>query len=190
MRKSFVIVGILLLAAAIATLWVFLEGLILKKTHPLPYTETVEKYAEQYAVPEEILYAVMYTESSFKSDAVSDKGAIGLMQITPDTFEWLCRKSDRPETDAELLFKPETNIAFGAAFLSLLYSEYGNWDTVYAAYNAGRTKVNEWLSDPSYSRDGSLVSIPYAETRAYVKKVASAAAVYRKLYFEERADTP
>ena len=97
MRKSFVVILILALAAGLATLWVTVEDFILEKTHPLPYYETVERYSAEYAVPKEIIYAVMNTESSFKSDAVSAKGAIGLMQITPDTFVWLCGKTAEEE---------------------------------------------------------------------------------------------
>lgn len=89
--------------------------------------------AEEYAVPEEVIYAVMSVESNFKSDAQSSKGAIGLMQITPDTFTWLCSKNNASDTNPELLYNPETNIRYGTYFLSLLYSEFGVWDTAFAA---------------------------------------------------------
>lgn len=183
MRKSFVIIFILILSAGIATLWVFVENLILEKTHPLPYYEIVSKYSAEYAVPEEVIYAVMNTESSFKSDAVSAKGAIGLMQITPDTFEWLCSKNSDPDTSSERLYNPEVNICYGTYFLSLLYTEFSVWDTVFAAYNAGRGKVNEWLADDQYNKNGKIVNIPYPETAAYVEKVNKAMLVYKKLYF-------
>lgn len=187
MRKSFVVILILVLAAGLATLWVTVEDFILEKTHPLPYYETVEKYASEYAVPEEIIYAVMNTESSFKSDAVSAKGAIGLMQITPDTFEWLCSKTAEEEqsTSPDKLYNPDTNIKYGTFFLSLLYTEFGVWDTVYAAYNAGRNKAREWLKSTEYNQNGKLVDIPYPETAKYVEKVSEAALVYKKLYFSE-----
>nr|MCR5353133.1 lytic transglycosylase domain-containing protein [Clostridiales bacterium] len=157
--------------------------LILKKTHPLPYNETVKKYSAVYAVPEEIIYAVINTESEFKSDAVSKKGAIGLMQIMPETFEWLCSKNSEEDASAELLYNPEVNIKYGTYYLSLLYSEYGVWETVYAAYNAGRSTVNAWLSDTRYNNNGKLVNIPYPETAKYTEKVSKSAAIYKKLYF-------
>lgn len=186
MRKSFVIILLLLLAAGFATLWVFIEDMILENTHPLEYQTTVAKYAGEYAVPKEVVYAVMRTESGFESDAVSQKGAIGLMQITPDTFEWLRFKMGESETPAspDLLYNPETNIRYGTYYLSLLYTEFGVWETVYAAYNAGRTKVNEWLDDPENNDNGKIVDIPYKETAEYVKKVSSAVEIYRKNYFE------
>ena len=188
MRKSVVIIILLIIAALLATLWVSVENIILEKTHPLPYYETVQKYASEYAVPVEVIYAVMNTESSFKSDAVSKKGAIGLMQITPDTFNWLCSKTTEEEqsTSPDLLYNPETNIKYGSFFLSLLYTEYGVWDTVYAAYNAGMNKVTEWMKDPDYNMNGKIVNIPYPETEKYVEKVSKAVVVYKKLYFSEQ----
>ena len=186
MRKSFVIVFILLLAAGFATLWVFIEDLIIEHTHPIEYSEFVEKYAEEYAVPEEIVYAVIHTESKFESDAISQKGAIGLMQITPDTFEWLRYKtgeSDMPAS-SDLLYNPEINIKYGTYYLSILYTEFGVWETVYAAYNAGRTRVNEWLDNPQNNDNGKLVDIPYKETYEYVEKVAKAVDIYKDTYFE------
>lgn len=187
MRKSFAIIFILLLAAGFATAWVFIEDMILENTHPLEYGETIEKYASEYAVPKEIVYAVIHTESSFESDALSPKGAIGLMQITPETFEWLRFKMGESETltSADMLYNPETNIKYGTYFLSLLYTEFGVWDTAYAAYNAGRSKVNEWLNEPGNNNNGKLVDIPYKETEDYVKKVSQAAEVYKKLYFSK-----
>ncbi len=183
MKKSFVIIFILALAAGFATLWVFVEDRILEHTHPLPYHDTVSLMSAEYAVPEEVIYAVMSVESDFKSDAQSSKGAIGLMQITPDTFNWLCSKNGAEDTNPELLYNPETNIRYGTYFLSLLYSEFGVWDTAFAAYNAGRGKVNEWLKSPDYNSNGKLVNIPYPETAAYVQKVGKAMLVYKKLYF-------
>jgi soluble lytic murein transglycosylase len=185
MRKSFAVIIILILAAILATIWTFLSDVILKKTHPLPYAETVKNYSTVYAVPEEIIYAVINTESSFKSDAVSNKGAVGLMQIMPETFDWLCSKNSEENAEKELLYNPEVNIKYGTYFLSLLYSEYGVWETVYAAYNAGMNTVNKWLSDPKYNDNGKLVNIPYPETAKYVEKVSKNAAIYKKLYFSD-----
>lgn len=185
MKKSFVIILILALAAVFATAWVFIEDVILEKTHPLKYSEAVEKYSAEYAVPEEIIYAVIHTESSFESDAVSKKGAIGLMQITPETFDWLRMKMGESDTpvSSDLLYNPENNIKYGTYFLSLLYTEYGVWDTVYAAYNAGRSTVNEWMKSPEHNNNGKIANIPYKETANYVEKVKKAAANYKDLYF-------
>lgn len=184
MKKTFTILGILVVAARVATLWERVDDAFLRKTHPQKYAESVEKYAAEYDVPESVVYAVIKTESGFTPDAVSLKGAIGLMQITPDTFDWLCSKTGG-EANALLLYEPDTNIRYGTYFLSLLHNEYKAWDTVYAAYNAGRGRVNSWLASEEYNNNGRLKNIPYEETASYVKKVEKAQSVYARLYYGE-----
>lgn len=184
MRKAFVALIIAVLSVCMAFLWEAIDDAILKSTHPLKYEELVEKYSEEYMVPKEIVYAVIKCESSFKSDAVSHKGAIGLMQLTPDTYSWLTTKTGGDPNPA-LLYEPETNIAYGTYFLSMLYSEFNSWDNTFAAYNAGRSRVKSWLLDEKYSEYGVLKNIPYKETRNYIKKVNSAAQTYKRLYFKK-----
>lgn len=184
MRKSIAIPIILVLAAIIATFAGYIGDLITKNFHPVKYSEFVTKYSAQYNVPEPIIYSVIKTESSFRTDAKSHKGAIGLMQITPATFDWLCTKTGE-DSNPGLLYDPETNIRYGTYYLSLLYSEFQVWDTVYAAYNAGRGKVNEWLSQDEYNNHGRLKNIPYPETSEYVKKVKKTAQTYERLYYSE-----
>lgn len=184
MRKSIAIPIILVLAAIIATFSGYVGDMITKSLHPTKYSEYVTKYSAQYNVPEPIIYAVIKTESSFRPDAKSQKGAVGLMQITPATFEWLCMKTGE-EANPSLLYDPETNIRYGTYYLSLLYGEFQVWDTVYAAYNAGRGRVNEWLSTPEYNNHGRLKNIPFKETADYVKKVAKKAEIYEKMYYSE-----
>lgn len=184
MKKTFTILGILVVAALVATLWERVDDAFLRKTHPQKYAESVEKYAAEYDIPESVVYAVIKTESGFTPDAVSLKGAIGLMQITPDTFDWLCSKTGG-EANALLLYEPDTNIRYGTYFLSLLHNEYKAWDTVYAAYNAGRGRVNSWLASEEYNNNGRLKNIPYEETASYVKKVEKAQSVYARLYYGE-----
>ena len=84
-----------------------------------------------------------------------------------------------------LLKDPATNIRYGTYFLSLLHHEFKSWDTVYAAYNAGRTRVNGWLASEEYGNNGRLKNIPIKETREYVQKVKESAANYEKLYYTE-----
>ena len=67
----------------------------------------------------------------------------------------------------------------------MLYEEFGEWDTVYAAYNAGRTRFNAWLEDPGVTENGSLVNIPFPETAEYVLRVQHAAENYKRLYFNK-----
>ncbi len=183
MKKTLTILGLLILVIISAFTFEFIDDSILRSSHPKKYSEFVEKYSEIYNVPESVIYSVIRTESSFKSDAVSKKGAIGLMQITPETFEWLCTKTGE-EFNKTLLYDPDTNIKYGTYFLSMLQLEFVSWDTVFAAYNAGRTTVNKWLSDERYNNNGRLMNIPYKETENYVKKVNNAVEVYERLYYK------
>lgn len=187
MRKTLVIITILIISAIIGSIWMGVENVVLEKSYPLEYRDLVERYSEMYSVPKEIIYAVIKTESDFKSDAVSEKGAVGLMQITPDTYAWLCTKDNIEKDNPDLLYNPEINIRCGTLFLSLLYTEFSNWDTSFAAYNAGRGRVNEWLRDENISKDGILVDIPYKETREYVEKVNNAKNKYLNLYFDKNS---
>lgn len=156
-----------------------------RRTHPRTYAEYVEKYSRMYGVPEEVIFATIRTESNFVSNAVSSAGAVGLMQLMPDTFLWLCEKNGE-ELDAGMLYDPETNIRYGTYYLAYLYSEFGLWETVYAAYNCGPGRVKEWQTNEDYAdENGVLINIPFKETAGYVKKVSKTVAIYKKLYKEE-----
>lgn len=186
MKRTLIIISILIVSALIAFLWVHIDDFIKEQNYPNPeeYKDFVYKYSEEYAVPKELILAVIKTESKFKSDAVSGAGAIGLMQVTPETFLWLSKKTEDRYEDTNLLYNPEINIKYGVYYLSWLYSRYGSWETALAAYNAGHGKVDEWLDNPENAKGGVLTNIPYKETREYVEKVMKAKDIYKKLYFE------
>jgi soluble lytic murein transglycosylase len=158
-----------------------------KKSHPIPaaYKDIVEKYAEEFDVPIEIVYSVINTESGFRSDAVSPGvGAVGLMQIMPDTFDWIAMKLGEKPTEG-LLYDPHTNVKYGTFFLKYLYKEFGSWDIAFAAYNAGPNRVKQWLNNPEYIIDNEIVYIPIEETRNYIKKVNKNKEAYKRLYFSK-----
>ncbi|MBQ7821839.1 MAG: lytic transglycosylase domain-containing protein [Clostridia bacterium] len=148
--------------------------------YPQKYSEYVELYAEKYNVPTEIVYAVIHTESGFDPVAVSSAGAVGLMQITPDTYDWLLYI--RKEEKVSELTDPVISIDFGTYFLSYLYNKFGDWSTAFAAYNAGMNRVSEWLEDTRYTKNGVLEYIPYVETRNYVNKVNNTLIKYEQIY--------
>ena len=166
---------------------VFLGGrAVLRAVFPLEYTSEVEAAADEYDVPRALLYAVLHTESGFDPNAESHAGALGISQITPETFEWLQTRTDETlPTDA--LYEPETAIRYAAVFLDLLLTEFdGDIPTAVAAYHAGRGQVNNWLSDTRYSADGkTLDAIPTSATDHYVYKVQRAMRIYQNLYKEE-----
>nr|MBQ4320568.1 lytic transglycosylase domain-containing protein [Clostridia bacterium] len=175
------IIAVLLLTVGIGIACDYLYTEYEKRTHPLEYTSIVQRASAEFGVPEYVIYAVIKTESSFRADAVSYRGAVGLMQIMPETYEWLTTHT-KEEHFPDRLSDPEINIRYGTYFLAWLYEEFGSWDLVYAAYNAGFVRVRGWLEDPEYSENGALTDIPIEETRNYVVKVGNAVEVYRRLY--------
>lgn len=185
MKRTVIVILILIIAALAAFFWVEIDEALLKKSHPLEYSDVVEKASKEHSVPKELVYAVIKTESSFKSDEVSHKGAVGLMQIMPDTYKWLCEKNKVSDIDTDRLYKPEENIIYGTMYLDYLYSRYDNWENALAAYNAGPTKVSKWIEEGRVDENGVLNDIPFKETREYVEKVLKAKDTYTQLYFSE-----
>ena len=184
LMRSIVIVAILVLSMISGLLFQHLYDKYEHREYPREYSQYVTEYASEFGVPEYVVYAVIKTESDFESGAVSGEGAVGLMQLMPDTFHWLCTLT-RETYDTGMLYDPETNIKYGTYYLSYLYLTYGNWDTVYAAYNAGMGNVNEWLGDAADGDGAKVLSdIPFEETENYVKKVNKAAEVYLRLYYK------
>lgn len=163
------------------------KGKVYKIIYQQQYGEQVHKYAEEFGVEEALVYAVIRTESGFRSDVESSAGAMGLMQLMPSTFEWLQESLDGTVTySADALNDPDINIRYGTYLLSVLLKQYGVQNTAVAAYNAGTTTVDGWLQDPSLSPDGKTLSqIPYEETANYVERVSHAYDLYKKLYYEE-----
>lgn len=156
-----------------------------KQLYPRHYTEYVERYADQYGVPKNLIYAVIETESGFRADAVSPAGAIGLMQLMPVTFEWLTEYQLRENLPARKISDPEINIRYGVFYLRWLYDRYSHWTEACAAYNAGHGNMDKWLQDREMTdEDGRLLvnRIPNDETRTYVKKVHNAYDAYARLY--------
>lgn len=156
--------------------------------YPQKYSEQVSAASAKYGVEEPLIYAVIRTESGFRSEVESHAGAIGLMQLMPSTFEWLQTSRDGEVTlSADSLLDPDINIDYGVYLLSILVDKYdGNIPTVVAAYNAGSANVDDWLTNPSYSPDGStLTAVPYEETEKYVERVENTRNMYIKLYYTQ-----
>lgn len=151
----------------------------------MKYTDEIQKYCEEYGVPESLMYAVIHTESGYDKDAKSSAGALGLTQITPETFSWLQTKTGEKYSDNDL-YTPEISIKYGTLFYSMLLDEFGDTKTAVAAYHAGRGRVNSWLKDSEISLDGKTVqSIPKGETHNYAEKVLKTISIYENLYKKE-----
>lgn len=182
--RSIVIISILLLSVLCGFLFQMIWDAVDKVNYPREYTDYVDIYSDKFGVPEYVIYSVIKVESDFESGAVSEVGAVGLMQMMPKTFVWLTTELGE-NLNAATLYDPETNIKYGTYYLSKLYLQFGTWDEVYAAYNAGPAQVAEWLKDKKYSENGkTLDEIPFEETEKYVKKLNQANEIYKKLYYE------
>ena len=173
---------LLILAVILIIIIVNAVKLGVQTVYPRQYIDLVEENAEEFEIDKALLYAVIKTESGFDKNAVSSVGAMGLTQITPDTFQWLQTKTGE-SYEEEALFEPEISIYYGAYFLNMLLEEFNNTETALAAYHAGRGRVNEWLSDPNISPDGVVLeNIPYEDTAGYVKRVMKITEKYKKIY--------
>ena len=174
-KLTVTILSVIIIAVLIGFLYDIIMTGFEKREYPLEYESEINTAHEKYGVPKHVILAVIKTESDFDENAESSAGARGLMQLMPDTFTDMTgiEYVDGYITD------PKYNIDAGVHYLSYLYSRYGDWETVYAAYNAGLRNVDEWLGD-----SGSLDEIPFPETRAYVRKVSSATKIYKRLYFK------
>ncbi len=184
-RRPLIIVLILVIAVAAGFLTDLLITLVEKAIYPIKFESYVEDAAAEYGVPEEIVYALIECESNFDSGAVSRAGAVGLCQLLPETFDWLTNDILYEHLAPGMLYDPETNIRYGVYYLSRLYDRYADWSLVFAAYNAGPGRVDEWLENPDYADgEGGLKKIPFRETRQYVEKMEKAWAKYEELYGE------
>ena len=176
---------ILVISIVFGILFDFICTRIEYVTHPKPdeYAEYVKTYSEQFSVPEDIIWAVIKTESGFDPYATSDVGAMGLMQLMPSTFMEITEDRLFEGLDPIKRLDPETNIKYGTYYLSYLFARYGDWDAVFAAYNGGLGNVDDWMGE-----DGklSLDEILFKETKNYVKKVNRAIEKYKKLYAFEK----
>ena len=125
---------------------------------------------------------IINIESSFNPNAKSDKGAIGLMQITPKTGEYISKMLNVDEYD---LYNPKTNIEFGGYYLKYLINRFQNTETAVCAYNAGEGNVSIWLNNPEFSDDKiTLKNIPFTETNEYINKFKKTFTKYKKLYVD------
>ena len=173
-KLTVTILSVIIISVLIGFLYDAIMTGVEKREYQLKYESEINAAYKKYGVPKHIILAVIKTESDFDANAESSAGAMGLMQLMPETFTDMTgiENVDGYITD------PEYNIDAGVHYLSYLYKRYENWETVYAAYNAGPGNVDEWLGDES-----TLGDIPFPETRAYVRKVTSAAKIYERLYF-------
>jgi soluble lytic murein transglycosylase len=155
-------------------------------TLPLRHDDIIRQQASDKALDPALIAAVIYEESRFR-DQTSQAGARGLMQITPETADFIARRSGGIRFEQSDLATPQINIAYGAWFLRYLIDHYdGNETLAIAAYNAGQTNVDGWVERAGGPEGFDAArDVPFPETRAYVENVEERRGEYRDHYADD-----
>ncbi|MBQ8496782.1 MAG: lytic transglycosylase domain-containing protein [Clostridia bacterium] len=152
--------------------------------YPRKYRAHVEQYASLYGAEPNMIYAIIKAESGFDPEALSPRGAIGLMQVMPDTYKYDIRASIGSKEDVDILYEPEENIQAGIFYFAKWYRYFGTAAEALAAYHAGIGNVKTWIEYGYTDEYGFLdvEQIPISQTRAYVKRVLEYKTRYDELY--------
>ena len=181
-KKRFAAVISVMLICIILLIGLFNVSKIRQSAYPLKYTSYVEKYSAEFSVDKYLVYAVIKAESEFDEKAVSDKGAVGLMQIMPSTAEEAAAKIGMENYSPKMLTEPDINIRIGCYYIAFLLDRYGgDVRTAMAAYNAGYGNVDNWLA----CEQAEIISaeiIPFGETKKYIVKIINNYDKYKEIY--------
>jgi len=145
--------------------------------YPFEYRDIVVGHARNYDLDPALLAAVIYRESKFDAHARSASGAVGLMQLLPDTAKGIAVHTGGAKFVVSDLDDPEINVRYGSFYLRRLLTKYGDRRLALAAYNAGQQNVDEWRAEGR--------GIVFPETRQYVDEVLELEDVYRRAYPDE-----
>ena len=169
-RRFMLVAGLALVVAAVLSLVQPADHAVREIKLPLRHEDIIRQQAREKQVDASLIAAVIYTESRFRYQT-SHVGATGLMQIMPETADYIARKTGGTQFKREDLATPQINIAYGTWYLRYLQNKYhGNTILTLAAYNAGEGKVDEWRRVASGRGEKFRVAshIPFKETRDYV----------------------
>lgn len=172
-KKYFKYLILVLIIYCVTFMFIFFYAL-----YPLKFKKEILTYSNKHNISPQIIASIINTESSFNKNAISPKGAVGLMQLLPTTAKWLCEIQNIPYKYPDL-FLPEININLGTYYIKYLINKFKNLNTAIVAYNAGEGTTSLWLENKNYSKDGKEINnIPYKETKNYLKKVTNAMKIY------------
>jgi soluble lytic murein transglycosylase len=188
-RRGAVLVLALVVAAGLAAVVTGLGPLgeaVREITLPLKHEDIIRQQADDKDLDPALIAAVIYEESRFR-DQTSHAGARGLMQITPDTADFIAKHSGGDLFEQTDLALPQINIAYGSYFLRYLLDHYdGNEGAALAAYNAGIGNVDKWVAEAGGIDSFEVEShVPFPETRAYVENVLDSRGDYRDHHGED-----
>ena len=160
---------------------IFLPNNLITMLYPLMYEKKIkeELLKSDWFVDECFVMSIIREESRYDKMALSDRGAIGLMQLMPDTASWIYKR----KISKRKLLNPEFNIEVGIKFLNYLYNKFTDYSLILASYNGGPTNVIRWLKKYGNENvDRFIETIPYPETRNFVKKVYTTYSIYKEAY--------
>jgi soluble lytic murein transglycosylase len=177
--RFLVFAAVSVLALAMGAAWVVEEepDWYLRARYPLEYEQIIRAHADNHDLDPALLAAVVYVESRFDPNARSAAGAIGLMQLLPDTAEGIALRTGGHRFVVADLRDPEINVRYVSWYLDHLRERYDDTRTALAAYHAGQGNVDAWLGE------GARIEFP--ETRTYVNEVTRVRDVYAKAYASE-----
>lgn len=157
---------------------------VLRWVYPVYYRESIVRWSREHGLDPWLVAAVVRVESNFSPTAVSSRGARGLMQLLPETAQWVAQQSGDRDFFPDLLFDPDVNLRLGTRYLAQLMQEFQGRETLaLAAYNAGRSRVDRWLAESQWDGTESGVDgIPYGETRRFVARVLRIRRLYQWIY--------
>jgi soluble lytic murein transglycosylase len=146
---------------------------------PLTHLEAISSQALGHGIDTAWIYAILRQESAFMTDAKSSVGARGLMQLMPKTAEAVANELNQPTPNPDELFLPEVNIKLGAGYLNKIFRQLQeNPVLATAAYNAGPMRVESWLPEKQQAADIWIETVPFKETREYLKRVLAYTVIY------------
>jgi soluble lytic murein transglycosylase len=151
--------------------------------YPAPYREAMQENLHKHGLEEAWVYGLMRQESRFATAVKSDAGAAGLMQIMPDTARWAARQIGMKGYRKGLIHQVDVNIKLGTFYMKTVFNQFdANPVLASAAYNAGPTRARQWCGSKPLEGAIYVETIPFDETRDYVKKVMSNTIYYSKIF--------
>lgn len=155
-----------------------------RSVYPLEHDAVIRAAARRNSVDPALVAAVIYVESGFDEQARSARGAVGLMQVLPETAQEIARETGGSSFVSADLEDPKVNVRYGTYYLRTALDQFhGDTLSAVAAYNAGGGAVGKWAAAAAAAGHSlRAADIPYAETRAYVDDVLRVRKVYREVY--------
>lgn len=151
--------------------------------YPIKFQQDIQSSAESFDISPFLIASIIRTESNYNTNTESKQSAVGLMQIMPDTADWIISRAGYSAQMKERMKEADVNIQMGTWYLDWLTNRFeeklhdnpsieDQIAIVAAAYNAGHNKINEWFDNDIWDGQyNSIQEIPYGETRHYIKRV-------------------